>query len=399
MKGTLLVFTEAYARGGSNRFTIDLVNSLLETFSKIELASNHGGFFPEDLSRLGRPLLPRTCHLLSRAGIVHKLNSSIPAPGVRRFLSLALLPLEPLFLMFNVLVFLLQIVRLRPQLILSCNGGYPASHACLALVVAGFLARIPTVLSIVSVPTPRRKILWLYDWLLDTMTWGTAKLVLVNAKFIQKALVTQRGMPLRLCAVVHNGIEDQLVERIGKNNPSLVIGCVARMDAMKGVLVLLDAFIDLARRYPNVCLVLAGEGDASATIAKRVREYGLENRVSLLGHYSGSIDTLLSGFDIFAFPSFWEGLPYSILEAMRSELPIVSTRVGGIPEAVSDGVEGLLVEPNDVGAFVAAIENLINDPRLRQTLATQARTRFQRDFDLAAMHRRARLVLMEGTEI
>ncbi|MEK7355393.1 MAG: glycosyltransferase family 4 protein, partial [Bdellovibrionota bacterium] len=251
---------------------------------------------------------------------------------------------------------------------------------------------------IVSMPTPRRRFLGLYEWLIDLVIWRAASKVVVNARCIEEALIAMRGLPRGLCAVIHNGLEDGPVKADPVNNESVVIGCVARLETMKGTLILLDAFTKLATHHPRIHLVLAGDGEASTLVARRVGEYDLQNRVRLLGHYSGNVATLLSTFDIFAFPSLWEGLPYSILEAMRSQLPIVATRVGGIPECISDGIEGLLVEPNDKESLVTALEKLLNDPPLRRKLATQARDRFTREFELKAMYQQARSVLLEATK-
>ena len=117
------------------------------------------------------------------------------------------------------------------------------------------------------------------------------------------------------------------------------------MDVAKGALLLFDAFAHLAKRHPGLRLVLAGHGDASAELARRTEALGLQNQVQLLGHYDGGIDLLLTTFDLYVFPSLLEGFPYSIIESMRAGRTIIATNVGGIPEAIMDGKDGLLIEP------------------------------------------------------
>ena len=137
-------------------------------------------------------------------------------------------------------------------------------------------------------------------------------------------------------------------------------------------------------------LVLAGQGDASAELARRVEMLGLQNKVQLRGHYGGDVGALLATFDIYIFPSLWEGFPYSIVEALRAACVIVATRVGGIPEAVTDGVEGLLIAPGSSDEIVDAVEKLVSDREMRQMLSRNARAKFEQELTLPKMHLRVR---------
>jgi glycosyltransferase involved in cell wall biosynthesis len=390
----LLVFTESYVRGGGNRYMIDLANAIANDFEQVTFTSNPGGIFREDLMRFAKPADVLSIPLVTRNRVATG-SGRLPF-GLGRALSFALLLFEPLFLILNVLMLWRLFARLRPDTILSCNGGYPASPACLAAVIAARLHGVPAVLSIVSMPSRRRPYFWIYDALLDAIVWRASRLVVINAHIIGSALKSMRGLPDDKAVVLHNGIDDASPALTAKLEDTLTVGCVARLDAMKGVLVLLDAFTEIAAERSDLRLVLAGEGDASAEVAKRVRARGLGARVSLLGHFSGNIDELLRSFDIFAFPSLWEGFPYSIVEAMRAERAIVATRVGGIPEAISDEKEGLLVAPADSAALAQALRRFIGDPGLRQTCANGARARFVKEFSLHEMHRRAHAAIIGG---
>lgn len=393
MSDGLLVFTESYARGGGNRYMIDLANSVVEDFAQVTFASNPGGIYAEDLARFkGKP---EVCSIpvLTRNGLLLRMVK-LPAV-VRRIASLVLLLCEPLLLLINVFLFCLLFARFKPRQIFACNGGYPASSACLAAVLAARLYGVPTVLSIVSMPSSRRPYFWLYDAALDAVVWRASRMVVVNAQSIAVALQCTRGLAGRT-VVVHNGIDDKPAAAAEIAAGTVVIGCVARLDVLKGVLVLLDAFTELTAGRDDLRLVLAGDGDASAEMAARVMQRGLQDKVVLLGHFTGDVDALLRSFDVFAFPSLWEGFPYSIVEAMRSQRAIVATRVGGIPEAITDGREGLLVEPGDAAELLGALRRMISDPALREACAAAARARFLSDFSLPEMHRRARAIVMEG---
>lgn len=392
----LLVFTEAYARGGGNRYMVDVTNALAPTFDDIVLATNPGGLFAEDVARIGSGYTSQTVAIVTRGQLARRLNMGPPV--LRKLALAALILLEPAFMLINVIGFIRLLRRLRPHYVLSCNGGYPAAEATLALVMTARLCRIPCVLTIVSMPSDRRWYMLAYDWLVDHLVWHTADAVVVNADLIAKALVARRGARPATLAVLHNGIEDQPLMARHAQPDAIVLGCVARLDRMKGVMVLLDAFALLAGRFPQLRLVYVGSGDSDDDMRRRTGELGLDSRVDYLGHYSGDIATLLAGFDVFVFPSLWEGFPYSIVEAMRSGMPIVSTDVGGIPEAITTDQNGILVDPGSASALAAALERLLLDPALAARLGDAARATFERDLSLQQMHRRARQLLADGLE-
>lgn len=389
MKG-LLVFTEVYNPGGGNRYMTDLVNAIADGYDEVVIASNNGGLYPEDAWRLTRPFTFRPTGFVTRA-LLGNCIRNWPVT-VQKMIMVPLLFLEPLFFLVNVMAFLWLLVRLQPSRVLSCNGGYPAAAACLAMVVAARLARISVVLSVVSMPAKRRRFLWPYDRGIDWLVWGAVDLVIVNAQVIARALCANRSMPAEKFEVIYNGLEDQqpagLARSGDKSHAPFVIGCIARMDIAKGALVLLDAFAELEKSRPQLRLVLAGSGDASAELARRCKLLGLQDRVEIMGHYAGDVGALLATFDVYVFPSLWEGFPYSIVEAMRAGVPILATRVGGIPEAITDGEEGLLVEPGSSDAIVDALQRLIDDAPLRQSLGKCARRKYENNLSLSKMHLR-----------
>jgi len=390
----LLVFTENYARGGGNRYLIDLVNSIEGGYDEIIIASNRGGIFPEDVQRLQKPVTLWPVSFITRASTGNFLRF-IPS-AARRIILSPLILLEPLFFLGNIIVFVFLLQRVKPSCVVSCNGGYPAAQASLAMVVAARILRLPVALSIVSMPGPRRWFLQPYEKFVDKLVWQSVAVVIVNAKAIASALHELRGMPLARAEVVYNGLEDRPTKVIASKTHDegcLVIGCIARMDAAKGCLFLFEAFACLARKHPELRLVLAGQGDASGELFRRTQVLGLQDRVQLLGHYTGDVCVLLDTFDIYVFPSLWEGFPYSLVESMRAGCAIVATSVGGIPEAITDGIEGVLISPGVTAEMAAAIERLLAEPEMRLTLGRNARLRYERELALDKMHVRMREAL------
>jgi len=379
---TLLVFTENYARGGSNRYLVDMVNGIKAGFDTLVIASNPQGFYAEDIKRLQTPVSVKEVRILTRARMNYVLRQ---LPLLVRALPIVLAkPLDPFLFLYNILLSISLIRRSKPSMILSCSGGYPAGQGALAMVVAARWSKIPSVLSIVSMP--KRRLCPLYDHLLDAVTWHSADMVVVNAHAITDALHEMRGLPRHKAQVIYNGLDQKELVPVKKETKEFVIGCVARMDPAKGVLHLFKAFANLAPRYPSLRLVLVGEGPALTELTKKTRQLGLQNRVTLTGYYNGDPDELLASFDLYVFPSLHEGFPYSILEAMRAGCPIIATTVGGIPEAVRDEQEGLLVKPGDGEALQIAMQRLIENPETCRSLGASAKARFQQEFSIRAMH-------------
>lgn len=155
---------------------------------------------------------------------------------------------------------------------------------------------------------------------------------------------------------------------------------LGRFVPAKGIYDLLEAVALLKPRFPDITLVCGGDGDTSG-ILDRSRKLGISDAVSMPGWITGTEKLkLLSQATLYVLPSYFEGIPMGILEAMAAGLPVVSTTVGGIPETVTDGTEGYLVKPGDVPGLVAAITNLLLDSSLRQKMGAAGMQRVHAEF-------------------
>ncbi len=165
---------------------------------------------------------------------------------------------------------------------------------------------------------------------------------------------------------------------VPKNAPW--IGVVAELTKNKGVRYLIDA----VTRVPSACFIVVGEGELRQELETLSRRRGLEGRVFFVGAMENAA-RILRAFDVFALPSLKEGLPYAVLEAMVAGLPIVATRVGGVPEEIEDGRSGIVVPPRDARALAKALERVIEDPALAGKLGDLARARVAEHFSLKRM--------------
>jgi glycosyltransferase involved in cell wall biosynthesis len=161
----------------------------------------------------------------------------------------------------------------------------------------------------------------------------------------------------------------------------LVVGSLGRLDGQKAYDVLLRA----AARLPDVDVEVVGDGADRDALLALAETLGTADRVRLPG-WSDAARSALARFDVFCLPSRVEGFPLSIVEAMLAGLPVVATRVGGVPEAVADGKTGLLVPAGDVEALTDALSRL-RDPGLRSSLGAAGRARAAADLTSEAMAR------------
>lgn len=148
---------------------------------------------------------------------------------------------------------------------------------------------------------------------------------------------------------------------------------LGRLEKDKGVFDLIEAFALLRPVSPNALLVLGGEGDFSA-VTQRLAELGISEFVQMPGWVTGQgKEALLRSADAFVLPSYAEGLPVSMLEAMAFSIPVVVSRVGSVPEVVADNVQGLLIEVRDIPGILAALQTLASSPAVRRRLGQAGR--------------------------
>ena len=212
--------------------------------------------------------------------------------------------------------------------------------------------------------------------------WGTDR-VIASAESVRDFYVTQvHANPMKV-DVIHNAVDwahlttttppAAMRAALGLPPDAVVFGIIARLTEQKGHRILFDALAEHPA-LADVHVLLIGDGELRDDLRSRADAHGLGGRVHFLGARR-DLGDLLAAVDVFVMPSFWEGLPLSMVLAMGAGLPVVATRVAGIPEVVTDEVTGLLVPPGDATALGAALARLAGDAALRTTLGQAARDR------------------------
>lgn len=204
----------------------------------------------------------------------------------------------------------------------------------------------------------------------------------------------------RKFVTVLNGISDTGAVRardvvradLGLAEDAPVVLTVGSLTTQKAQHVLVDAFARVRARAANAVLLVVGDGPARGALEARAT--GLQGAVRMLGARRDVAD-LLAAADVFALSSVREGLPIVALEAMRAGRPVVATRIGGVPEAVEDGVTGWLAAPGDAAGLAEAIIRLALDPALARRMGAAGNARWRERFTAARMVRETEAVYGE----
>lgn len=202
--------------------------------------------------------------------------------------------------------------------------------------------------------------------------------------FSAESLRRVDGFAARSIEVVENGIEIEryemhrdrraLRERFGLDPDRTYIANVARLHPIKDQAMLLRGFAEVAAARRDVDLLLIGDGGLRGPLERLAGDLRVADRVKFLGVRS-EVAELLAAVDIFALTSICEAASLTLLEAMASALPVVATAVGGTPEIVRDGIDGILVPRGDAHAAASAILRLLGDPTAASAMGASARER------------------------
>ena len=272
-------------------------------------------------------------------------------------------------------------------------GQFDAVHAYdlwanLLGVPAAWLARTPVIIS-------SRRYLADHEWYspwrrkVIRMIYRLSTHVAVNSMALRDVLVKRDGLPPEKIRVIYNAVEvgrfagarrDRRAFLPAVGGCSKLIAVVANMySSVKGHATLIAAADSVRRSVPETIFVLIGDGRERPKLERQVSEAELEKNFLFLGRRD-DIPELLACCDLSVLPSEAEGMPNSVLEAMAAGLPVIATSVGGTPEIIRDGVNGLLVPPQNPRALAEAILRVLQDPNLARTLSHAGQERIRTCF-------------------
>lgn len=164
----------------------------------------------------------------------------------------------------------------------------------------------------------------------------------------------------------------------------IIIGMVAQLIPRKGHRYLIEAVASLRSSFPDLRVLLFGKGSLQSELENEIEKNGLRDIIRFAG-FRNDLPRWLGGLDILAHPADMEGLGVSLLQASAAAVPIVTSRAGGLPEAVAENVSGLLIPPGDVPALTSALRRLLDDADLRKEMGQAGRARILAEFSIDAM--------------
>ncbi len=280
------------------------------------------------------------------------------------------LNIDPYVYNIRGLFHLIRLIRkIKPHIVQTHI--YPANTLGRA---AAFIANVPVVIATEH---------GLYRWkkkrqfVIDRVLALISDKIIVVSNAAKKHIHRSSKIPLNKLQTIYNFIDTEpfrpkqtrsaMRHELGLFPQDLVIGSVGRMVKAKGYGVLIQAVEALIAEGQEVKLVLVGDGLHLETLKKIARDYRMESHCIFTG-YRRDVADMLNIMDIFVLPTLEEGFGMSIIEAFLLKLPVIATRVDAIPEIIEDGVNGLLVPPNNGKELKAAIYRLIQNKTLSATL-------------------------------
>lgn len=277
--------------------------------------------------------------------------------------------------LLKIIVPLADIARLVKQLRSGLHDVYHLNPSLGARALIRDMAFLITLQSF----GVRRVMLFFHGWDLRVVTWldrhdwirkkfverlNRVSKIIVLAHGFRETLVGWGVRPdiVLVLSTMFDGDNFKEVERVRSGSVRRLV-FLSRLVKEKGVMELIDAFAILAPRYPSLELFCIGDGPAVAAMKSRIEILGLSGCVKFPGYVRGKEKAaLLVNADIFVFPSYSEGCPVALLEAMAAGLPVVATSVGGIPDIVAAGVNGILIDSPRPELIADAVATLLDDP-------------------------------------
>jgi glycosyltransferase involved in cell wall biosynthesis len=280
----------------------------------------------------------------------------------------------------------IKVIRARGARLVHTHGGTAGFYGRLGARRLGYVRTVHTYHGIhyLHQKSARKRVLhraidrFLLRW--------TDEVICVAKSDCDLALKERLALPDHV-SVIYNGIDLSGFELRGANDRAeerFIVGTVGRLHEQKGHVHLLEAAALIRQSRPQVRIRIIGDGPLRSQLEAKARALRVDDIVEFLGARS-DVPAQLRQFDLFALPSLWEGLPYVLLEAMATGIPVVATDVDGVREVVGDRAEGILVPPRDSRALATAIIDLAADPARRAELGARGAQAVRQRFSLDAM--------------
>jgi glycosyltransferase involved in cell wall biosynthesis len=280
----------------------------------------------------------------------------------------------------------LDLVRWRPQIVQT----YLRFSDVIGRVL-GRLAGVPVNVSVVTQPNVDK---YRWQFLLDHLTAGLSDRVVFNSEEIIDFSLSKEGVRRAQVVFIPNGIDIEpksspvagaLVRaQLGISAEATVIGSVARLYPQKGHACLLSAFAKVLLEYPEVVLLVVGDGPLRGELEAQASSLNIDGRVRFLGE-RGDLADVMDALDLYVQASLWEGMSIALMQAMLCEIPVVATSVDGTVEVIDDRDTGYLVKPGDSEALADGILYALRNKDSAREIGKNGAIMVNREFSVRRM--------------
>lgn len=398
-KKKLVFYAESTAVGGDSKYLYELINSMKDKDYKIRCYCNSviSGYLREKIDLAIPVQVVKTWH--SEYPQKNKRTNSFilkVACTIIGEIRIVFFQLLKVWYVFKNIFLIYAILKKENADILHINnGGYPAAESCIAAIFAAKFARVnKIVISVHNLARTRYKLIRIFEKMIDKYVSRNVAKIIVATDSVRKSLVEKRDFPLGLivkipCGVVcpeHKKLPNMVRKQFEVSDDRKILIATTRFDGTKGQEYLLEALSLLKEKYRNFKCFLIGEGSVFQEMVGLSRKFKLQNYVVFTG-YRKDVPMFLAVADILIQPSVaHENSPYSVLEAMSYELPVIGTSVGGTSELVDNGKTGFIIPPKNPRALFNALSYLLKNEEKAKEMGRMGRERvidkFNMDFSV-----------------
>lgn len=183
--------------------------------------------------------------------------------------------------------------------------------------------------------------------------------------------------------IIHCGVDPALFNLVSHDEPGKQLLYAGRLATVKGLPILFESLAALKPSHPDILLTVVGDGPDRSKLEHMTTQLGLDENVKFVGYQSqADVRKHMQQTHVFVLPSFAEGVPVSLMEAMAAGIPVVTTQIAGVSELVEEGISGYLVPPGDVISLTDRIKTLLIDNQLRARLGAAGRAKVEKDFNI-----------------
>lgn len=228
---------------------------------------------------------------------------------------------------------------------------------------------------------------------LTQLAYRNTKVIAVG-EMVKKNLTEYFEIPKEQVCVIHNAVKpfdgkivpiEMLYKEHAKGN--VLIGNIGRLSEQKGMTYFIEAAEITTRTHPEARFIIVGDGEEREQLHAQIEKKKLQNKILFLG-YRNDIQNVMSQLDFVVLSSLWEGLPLTPIESYSVGKTVIGTAVDGTPEIIRDGVDGYLVEPRNPMQLAEKMNELIENPEMRENMGIQAMNRYQDEFSFEKLSER-----------